>query len=328
MGKGQCTIITYHYVRDLQSSKYPKIKALTTDQFKNQLDYISRFYEFITVQDCIDAIYSNNDLPKNSVLLTFDDGYLDHYETVFPVLHEKKIQGCFFPSAKAISEKVVLGTNKVQFILSSVSSIEDLLDHIYSYLDEYRNQYNLRSNEFYFSEISLARIVDNKEIAFVKYLMQTALPLKLRELITDELFEKYVTKDESAFAQELYMDCKKIKEMMDNGMFIGCHGYEHHRMDMLTPKQQEDEIDMALDVLIDIGMSKENWIMCYQLGMYNDILITTIKEKGCKLAFTVRPDLAEISIDNAFKLERLDTIDLPNDRNAKPSKWTEKILVD
>jgi peptidoglycan/xylan/chitin deacetylase (PgdA/CDA1 family) len=124
------------------------------------------------------------------------------------------------------------------------------------------------------------------------------------------------------------MDYKKIKEMMDSGMFIGCHGYEHHRMDMLTPKQQEDEIDMALDVLIDIGMSKENWIMCYQLGLYNNSLITTIKEKGCKLALTVKPNLANISIENAFTLERLDTIDLPCDRNAKLSKWTEKILVD
>ena len=111
-------------------------------------------------------------------------------------------------------------------------------------------------------------------------------------------------------------------------MYVGAHGYHHKRYANLTPKQQEKDINLSLKFLKVIGSKSKNWIMCYQLGMYNDSLITTIKEKGCKLAFTVMPNLAEISIENAFKLERLDTIDLPNDRNAKLSKWTEKILVD
>ena len=91
----------YHYVRELQHTRYPRIKALLKSEFTKQLTYLEEHYQFVTVNDCIDAIYSNVELPSNAILLTFDDAYIDHYNTVFPILEEKGIQGCFFSTAKS-----------------------------------------------------------------------------------------------------------------------------------------------------------------------------------------------------------------------------------
>ena len=55
----KCSIVMYHYVRDLPYTRYPKIKGLLTSQFKEQLAYIERHYQFVTVNDCLNAIYSN-----------------------------------------------------------------------------------------------------------------------------------------------------------------------------------------------------------------------------------------------------------------------------
>ena len=67
----------YHYVRELPFTRYPKINGLLTSQFKEQLAYIEKYYRFVTVEDCIDAIYYGTNLPKNAVLLTFYDGNID-----------------------------------------------------------------------------------------------------------------------------------------------------------------------------------------------------------------------------------------------------------
>ena len=120
----QLTILMYHFVRELPYTRYPKIKGLLTSEFKNQLTYLETHYQFVTIEECIQAIYSNNtkNLPKNAILLTFDDAYIDHFVTVFPILESKKIQGCFFPPAKAILNNDVLDVNKIHFLLASVTS--------------------------------------------------------------------------------------------------------------------------------------------------------------------------------------------------------------
>lgn len=44
------------------------------------------------------AVYQKNDfsqIPENGFILTFDDGYIDHYEVVYPILKEAGVQGVF-----------------------------------------------------------------------------------------------------------------------------------------------------------------------------------------------------------------------------------------
>jgi peptidoglycan/xylan/chitin deacetylase (PgdA/CDA1 family) len=113
------SIIMYHYVRDLKHSRYPDIKGIDISLFREQIIYLKKHYKFITMEMLIDAIDNNTSLPEKSVLLTFDDAYIEHFNLVFPLLDELKIQGSFFPPVKAITEHTVLDVNKIHFILAS-----------------------------------------------------------------------------------------------------------------------------------------------------------------------------------------------------------------
>ena len=321
----QCTIVMYHYVRELPYTRYPNIKALLTSQFKEQLAYVQRCYQLVTVADCINAIYFDADLPSNAILLTFDDAYIDHFTTVFPILEEKGIQGCFFPPAKAIVKHEVLDVNKIHFLLASVQNIHDLLRDVYNCLDQYRSEYCLESNDYYFSKLAQASRFDPKEIIFIKRLLQVELQEKLRNLIVNELFKKYVTNDEEAFSKELYMNIDQLKCMTRNGMYIGSHGYDHYWLDTLPPEKQEQEIDLSLEFLRRVGSSTDSWVMCYPYGAYNSSLINILIKKNCKLALTTQVDIAILNKDNAFTLERLDTNDLPKVANAEANLWTKKV---
>ena len=54
---------------------------------------------------------------KPLLLLSFDDGYIDHYKYVVPTLVKNKIKGCFYPPINIFKGKL-LNVNKIHFILN------------------------------------------------------------------------------------------------------------------------------------------------------------------------------------------------------------------
>ena len=75
-----------------------------------------------------------------------------------------------------------------------------------------------------------------------------------------------------------------------------------------------------------MGSPTENWVMCYPYGAYNNSLIDILKKKNCKLGLTTKVDIAGLSKENAFTLERLDTNDLPKVGRSVPNSWENKVL--
>ena len=93
--KNSIYIIMYHYVREIDGSKYPLLKGLEFNNFKKQIDFFSKNFNILDYSDFI-TIIKNKKIPeKPSILLTFDDGYIDHYQYVFPYLLKKKLTVVF-----------------------------------------------------------------------------------------------------------------------------------------------------------------------------------------------------------------------------------------
>lgn len=316
----------YHYVRDLKHSRYPEIKGLPVSLFKEQLIYIMKYYKIIKMEDLIEAVKYNKELPENSLLLTFDDAYKDHFEFVFPILDELGIQGSFFPPAKAIEEQEVLDVNKIHFVLASVENKKQIVFDIFSMLDEFRKEYSLESNEYYFNKLAEDDRFDTNEVIFIKRILQRDLPEKLRNMIVNSLFNKYVSKDEGSFSRELYMNTDQLKCMKRKGMYIGAHGYDHYWLNTLPKDQQEREIELSLEFLKKLGCQVKEWVMCYPYGTYNDSLLSLLKGSGCILGLTTQVDIADLDNCYPLTLPRLDTNDLPKDKNAKPNAWTLKVI--
>lgn len=323
---GQVSIIMYHYVRDLRASRYPSLKALDVKEFEGQLKYLQRHYRIVTVQECLDSIYDNAPIPPNAALLTFDDAYSEHYDYIFPLLEKNGVQGCFFAPVKTIEENSVLDVNKIHFILASIKDIGQIHDDIRNLLGEYRFRYDLKSFDEYYRSIQNDSRYDTQEVVFVKRLLQRELDPDIRKLFTKYLFEKHVTKDESSFSKELYMSKVQLREMAQAGMCIGSHGYDHLWLNSLVPADQEIEIDRSLEFLADLGVSADNWVMCYPYGGYNDSLVEIVRKKGCGMGLTINKGIAQLNAENACILERLDTNDLPKSAGAEPNEWTKKTV--
>jgi len=307
------TIVMYHYVRDLARSRFPLIKGLSIDRFRRQLDYIQTRYVPVAVEDLLEAFASpHKSLPPNPVLLTFDDGYSDHFLNVFPLLDERGIKACFFPPAQAVLEHRVLDVNKIQFVLASSPSAWPLLDEVFDALAEFRLEYSLKTREAYLLAINEKHRYDPREVTILKRLLQRELPEPVRTEIVRRLFAEHVTSDETAFACELYMSEDQIACLNRHGMHIGSHGYAHEWLNHLAPESQVIEVDRSLEFLQKFGIREDEWTICYPYGGFNESLLQVLLGRKCRLGFTVEARTADLDVDGRLTLPRIDTNDLPS----------------
>ncbi|MEP6914018.1 MAG: polysaccharide deacetylase family protein [Acidobacteriota bacterium] len=317
------TIVGYHYVRSIASSRFPAIKALDIVDFRRQLMFFRRHYHFVSLEDVVAAAEHGHSLPDRPLLLTFDDGYIDHYVHAWPALREFGISGAFYPTSDAVLGHRILDVNKIHFILASMDDHRVLVSAIEDAIRERGLEFGVLSIEEYRRRHWVSNRFDPPTVLYCKQMLQHGLPEVFRRQLASDLFHRFVTPDETSFAADLYMSVEQLQEMRSSGMHIGGHGGTHRWLDRLTVDEQRDEIKASVHLLKTIGMAKDDYLtFCYPYGGYNATTVGLLGEYGFRAGLTVQVALARIGHDSMLELPRLDTNDLPSDPAAPPGQWT------
>lgn len=92
-------ILMYHYVGYLpaDADNVRVNLTITPDLFQQHIDYLSRAeFSPISLYEISEALLHGAYLPPKPIVLTFDDGHIDHYTNVFPILRDFSYTGTFF----------------------------------------------------------------------------------------------------------------------------------------------------------------------------------------------------------------------------------------
>lgn len=304
------SIIMYHYVRPLRRTLYPGIKGRDLEEFRQQINYLKRHSTILPFEHVVDALLNDEDLPPDSSVLTFDDGFSDHYRYVLPVLVDEGIKGAFYPPGRAVVERTLLDVHRTQFILertpdpsAATSVLDDFVSsnaQVCETVHAYRRRYCQKGRW------------DDAETIYLKRMLQTGLPDAVRSQLTKELFETFVSTDEAAFAEDLYMTESQLRVMHRLGMHIGSHGYEHYWLTHRSEEEQSLDLLASLRFLRGLGCDTDSgWSLCYPYGDHDETTIRVATNLGCSAALTTKPRVAELRKDAALRLPRLDTNDVP-----------------
>ena len=104
-------VLMYHHV-----SRSPGLVTVSPENFRAQMqDLANAGWHTVSSTEIADFL-AGGSLPKRSVAITFDDGYLDNYVHAFPVLREFGLRATLFAvtgwvsdgPARKISDDVVL----------------------------------------------------------------------------------------------------------------------------------------------------------------------------------------------------------------------------
>jgi len=76
-------IIMYHQIKNHDTGK----DVITEYELENDLKFLQEnSYNTINISQLLDYVENNAPLPENPIILSFDDGYLNNYVNVFPLL--------------------------------------------------------------------------------------------------------------------------------------------------------------------------------------------------------------------------------------------------
>lgn len=98
-------ILMYHYINDEEPLK--SRLGVSPEAFEKQMRFLRRHnYNIITLEELVNLVAGKNKIPRKTVAITFDDGYLDNYANAYPVLKKYNIPAAIFVVINRIGKRL------------------------------------------------------------------------------------------------------------------------------------------------------------------------------------------------------------------------------
>jgi peptidoglycan/xylan/chitin deacetylase (PgdA/CDA1 family) len=298
---GEALVVMYHYVRDPDRTPYPALKTLRVEDFDRQLQWLAASWAPVPYER-----FRGAGRPEAAALLTFDDGLVDHYATVFPRLRDRGWSGVFFVAGGALADTPsLLNVHRTQFLLAALGA------------EAFSREVRAAVARAGAGEPALEwhrdvyRYDQSPDLA-AKHLLNYELPIEAADEILRTLVVRHLG-DETEFARGLYLSRAQVREMAAGGMTFGFHTERHPVLSRLARDAQRREVEDGVALLRQLT-GQQAIPFCYPYGhphTYNSDTFAALDDAGYDLAFTTTRRLARPGEDPRFEIPRFDTRDLP-----------------
>ncbi len=313
-------VVMYHYVRDANSTDHPGIVGLSAPEFEQQVEHLLRHHEPVTPEALLDCVASDACLPDNGLMLTFDDGLIDHWDTVLPVLETHRLRAVFAPIGDPYVNRRVPFVQKNQFVRGVLG--EDRLPDAFAEraealglgADVRRHIENAPVEDLHPGSVKYQRY---------KYATNVSISTEACAKVMDALFAECVGSEED-FIREQYMTEEQIKELAARGHTIASHTMTHSPLRRLSYSEKRAEIEVSLDWLETLLGDRPRWLD-YPYGEYDAECESISREVDLGVSYRAFPPLWS-EAGERHRVPRLDAGSLPTDARAPMSDWS-RLLV-
>ena len=119
-------VLNYHQVNDEKHSAL----TLHVDQFREQMEYLhNQGYNTITLAQLYDYLENGAELPNKPIVITFDDGYVDNYKNVLPILKEYNMKATLFMISDAANTPGFVSTEQMHQMEAGGFDIQGHTNH-------------------------------------------------------------------------------------------------------------------------------------------------------------------------------------------------------
>lgn len=309
-----CTIVFYHYVRDVERTAFPGIKALSVAGFKAQLDWLQARYDVLDGPTFENAVLAGAAFDRPTALLTFDDGFVDHYEHVFPVLRSRGLGGIFFLSGATLgTSPTLLNVHRTHFLLSQLGA-----DRFTEEVGEALRQEGVNTDGHHPPQSASDREgiyrYDEAPDVRIKRVLNYEAPYPVADRVLSRIFAQHIG-DATDFARSLYLSSEQVREMTLGGMTFGFHTETHPVLSRLARDAQRVELRNGPRLIAELT-GQRTVSFCYPYGFphtYNADTLSVLEESGYSMAFNTVRRQAAIGSEPRYELPRFDTRDVSVD---------------
>lgn len=104
-------VLYYHSVNKNADNEV----TITPEMLEEELNYINdRGYTTITIKELYDYLQNNQSIPEKSIVITFDDGYMNNYTEAFPILKKLNMKATIFCVGNSLDGSYYLSEDAIK----------------------------------------------------------------------------------------------------------------------------------------------------------------------------------------------------------------------
>ena len=202
-------------------------------QFEYDIEILKKYYKPLNPKDLVNSKVSNNQF-----LITFDDGLIEIYNVIFPILKKNNLKAIFFINPNFVDNNEALYKHFISVAINNLKEInfdKNITDEIAAILS-----FSYPTNQEFI-----------KNFINIEYSERR----KTNQILKLLKFDKNKFLKENPF----YVSTEMIQEMIDDGQCFGGHTMSHPRLEKLTFDAQKEEIINSINWL------KNNFNIDYSL---------------------------------------------------------------
>jgi peptidoglycan/xylan/chitin deacetylase (PgdA/CDA1 family) len=214
----------YHAISDNPPAHLKNLYPLRSiRQFKNDLAFILKFYEPISVEDLVYSIKNQQPFTKNKVLFTFDDGLREVKDFIAPILKEKGIPAIFFVNSAFINNKDLFYRYKAGLIVERLKNEDP-------------------------HELTRVAKILNINLPLFKPVKDAVLQVNyLHKDVLDEIAcSLHIDFNDFLQKKNPYLSTAELSLLMKDGFYIGAHGVGHPEFFNISFKEQFRQVKESI----------------------------------------------------------------------------------
>ncbi len=290
------TIVVYHSVGDIWTGNWTDPRFWTPhSNFENHLNFFKSHRTVVRLADLAATLADGRPVEPGTVVLTFDDAYLDHFEIAVPLLEKYGLSGTFFVPTDWVGRWA------------------NWSDELYSAI-RHRREHRLDLGEG--GRFNLWWPGDARRAYDVAYqrlfnIHDSDERDRAVSMIRDQL-EMY------GYPPRRLMNWDELRKLAASpAVDIGVHGARHLSMPTLTPDQQRAEIQDALDQLrSELDLSPR--LFAYPYAQFNEETDAIVSTFGFDAVLVGRTDYRVLTGANPMHLGRCEA----HSDLGRMARWT------
>jgi peptidoglycan/xylan/chitin deacetylase (PgdA/CDA1 family) len=252
INRNKIIILTYHGVTGQTHSLGLLNHAglhINVGKFAEQMRFLKKNYNIIPLSILLDSIKNRQQLPRYSVVITFDDGYDNNYTHAFPVLLKHNLPATIFLATRYIGRDDLFWADRLEWLFRSERCLSKIrLKHKNNKPENISPRILL---ETYINKCK--KISENQKKSFIEELEKTCTPVNLPQ---DPDYR--------------CLNWGQVKEMYESGLVeVGSHTHNHVIMTRVSEEQALKELEASKKALKDgVGISPRSF--SYPNGQHSD----------------------------------------------------------
>lgn len=225
------SVLTYHSIAEAAKPGFDDgVVDATPSQFEAQLQYVSERFSVIRMQQLIEHLETGAALPRNPLLISFDDGYTTCFTDALPALQRHGLSATFFIATDFVDRRRLYWWDRINYLLHHAKN----------------DQLTLRYPE------ALDLPANGASVKTLIKLVKQTHGLDVDRFLTELTAAAGVDWDdatERALADDVIMTWDQVRALRDAGMDVQSHTRSHRVLQTLPEDQLAEELTGSREIL-------------------------------------------------------------------------------